>query len=234
MSDLLDAINSTIIPLLRMRSGQRSLLLHFGLMVAERKKKGKMKLQMAVVKPMIYFVTAILPSSACADCFIIDIPVAEIRIFERELNRTRGDLGVGMLTQNNALTMAAARYACEMAETGHFDHVARDGSLPWDRAARAGYYYCYIGENIAAGINTLSSADAGWRNSPGHYRNYVHPAAQDYGIATATTTATASSSRAPSGSWSGLAGSYGGTVVGNGFSDAGPQYWVMLVGSTEC
>ena len=58
-----------------------------------------------------------------------------------------------------------------MACNDFFSHTGSDGSTPWERAVRAGYYPSYLGENLYMGsgsYNTPKSVVQGWLNSPAH------------------------------------------------------------------
>jgi uncharacterized protein YkwD len=87
------------------------------------------------------------------------------------------------LTWNPALGQAALAHSSDMAEHRYFDHQERDGSVAGDRAARAGYRWTRIGENIAAGQRSVEEAVAGWLDSPGHCSNIMNPAFSEMGAA---------------------------------------------------
>lgn len=174
------------------------------------------------------------PVSASAECRVVTVSEAEQATFEQGLNATRQERGAAPLRQDDLLNTTAERYACLMAETGHFDHVGPDGSQPHERALSVGYRYCSFGENLAAGMRRLPEADEAWRNSEGHFANYLQPSARDYGIAAAISLSAPTPSGA-TGSFSGLADRFGGAVVGNGSgAPVYTTYWVMLVGSAGC
>jgi hypothetical protein len=79
-----------------------------------------------------------------------------------------------------------------MAKTGRFGHTA-DGRRPAERAAKEGYEYCIVAENIAyefdpAGFSTEELAAKfveGWEHSPGHRRNMLDPDVTETGVALA-------------------------------------------------
>jgi uncharacterized protein YkwD len=60
-------------------------------------------------------------------------------------------------------------------------HTGTDGSEAGTRAARAGYSWRLIGENIAAGQNSAQEAVAGWLESPGHCANLMNPSFTEMG-----------------------------------------------------
>ena len=61
---------------------------------------------------------------------------------------------------NPLLGQAALAHSADMAERHYFDHVQPDGSVPADRATRAGYAWRVVGENIASGQRTPQEAGA--------------------------------------------------------------------------
>jgi uncharacterized protein YkwD len=81
------------------------------------------------------------------------------------------------------LDKAARAHARDMAAHSYFAHQARDGSNPGQRAARAGYRWRAIGENIAAGPATAEAVVSGWLGSPEHCANLMGPRFAEMGIA---------------------------------------------------
>ena len=88
---------------------------------------------------------------------------------------------------------AAARYFAEyMARQDRYGHEA-DGNQPADRAVRHGYDYCLVAENISYQYSSADFGTAelarryvdGWKNSPGHRKNMLTPAATDTAVAVA-------------------------------------------------
>lgn len=84
---------------------------------------------------------------------------------------------------NDTLSAAALGHSRDMARNNYFDHTARDGSQPADRATRAGYRWRAVGENIAAGQPTPEAAMVGWLKSPGHCVNLMRAEYTEMGIA---------------------------------------------------
>ncbi len=84
---------------------------------------------------------------------------------------------------NPLLGEAALAHSRDMAARRYFSHKAKDGSQPADRAARAGYYWQRVGENIAFGQSTPDEAMAGWLDSPGHCANIMNPSFTEMGAA---------------------------------------------------
>ncbi|WP_338923165.1 CAP domain-containing protein [Pseudomonas silesiensis] len=87
------------------------------------------------------------------------------------------------LTWNATLATAAETHSRSMANNNYFDHKDRDGRTPGDRAELAGYSGQQIGENIAAGQDTVRRVVDGWVSSPGHCANLMNPGFQELGAA---------------------------------------------------
>ena len=96
-------------------------------------------------------------------------------------NRTLA--AVGPLRPAAALDRAALAHSQEMATHGNASHKGRDGSHPAERAARAGYRWRAIGENIAAGPGTAEVVVRGWLESPRHCANLMDARYTEMGIA---------------------------------------------------
>lgn len=87
------------------------------------------------------------------------------------------------LTWNATLGSAAQSHSRAMANNNFFDHIDRDGRPPGDRAELGGYVGQQIGENIAAGQDSVQKVLDGWLSSPGHCANLMNPAYRDLGAA---------------------------------------------------
>ena len=87
------------------------------------------------------------------------------------------------LSWNLQLGEAALSHSRDMASRRYFAHKAKDGSMPADRATRAGYSWQRVGENIAFGQSTPDEAMAGWLDSPGHCANIMNPGFTEMGAA---------------------------------------------------
>ena len=81
------------------------------------------------------------------------------------------------------LASSAESYSRQMANNNFFDHKDREGRTPGDRAELAGYSARLIGENIAAGHDSVSKVVNGWLASPGHCANLMNPQFQELGAA---------------------------------------------------
>lgn len=87
------------------------------------------------------------------------------------------------LRWNDALANAALAHSRDMATRRYFSHRAMDGSQVAQRAARAGYSWRRVGENIAFGHRTPQEAVAGWLDSPGHCANIMNAGFSEMGAA---------------------------------------------------
>ncbi|MFJ4192752.1 CAP domain-containing protein [Pseudomonas sp. NPDC089534] len=89
----------------------------------------------------------------------------------------------GPLAWNAVLGTVAQDHSRDMANKNYFDHKDRDGRTPGDRAELAGYGGQQVGENIAAGQDTVQKVVAGWLASPGHCANLMNPQYRELGAA---------------------------------------------------
>jgi uncharacterized protein YkwD len=102
-----------------------------------------------------------------------DAPAAGLSDIEQEifdiLNATRADAGLDELPLTEDIAVGAHEYACEMAETGVFEHAD---------LAEANVN----GENIAVGQRSAAEVHEGWMNSPGHRDNRMNARWTEYGV----------------------------------------------------
>ena len=89
----------------------------------------------------------------------------------------------GALSWNTTLLQAAKGHATDMATNNYFSHTSQDGRTPDQRVLAAGYSYARMGENIAAGQNSVESAMAGWIGSASHCQNMMTPDFKDIAVA---------------------------------------------------
>ncbi|MFQ6006034.1 MAG: CAP domain-containing protein [Woeseia sp.] len=82
-----------------------------------------------------------------------------------------------------ALDRAALAHAQDMAARSYMGHKGPDGSMPADRATRAGYAWVAIAENVAAGQTTAEEVVDTWLASPWHCANLMNPRYSDTGVA---------------------------------------------------
>jgi uncharacterized protein YkwD len=92
------------------------------------------------------------------------------------------------LVWNDLLQRAAEGHAWDMSNNKYFSHTSKDGRTMEDRIVFAGYsikgYKSFmIGENIAAGQESIEEVMDGWFKSEGHCKNLMNPAFKEVGVA---------------------------------------------------
>ena len=108
-----------------------------------------------------------------------------------------------LVAWNGQLDAAAARHSRDMVAKNFFDHTGSDSSTVGTRATDAGYKWSGVGENIAAGQNSVASAMNSWQGSEGHCRNLMGSAYKHVALA----------------------------CVRGGSGNAYPYYWTMVLGT---
>lgn len=141
---------------------------------------------------------------------VIDTSSATKAAYLEEINKARassqdcGEYGVmppaPPLKWNDQLVYAAQIHSNDMAASNTFSHTGSGtssdlvaqalhpgiGSTLAERVEYAGYTgWSTLGENIAAGYQTVQEVINGWINSPGHCRNLMSPAFTEVGMARA-------------------------------------------------
>lgn len=97
-----------------------------------------------------------------------------------QVNEARSRAGLGPLGIDPRLMKAAQVQSGTLAQRGQLSHNL-DGSLE-QRAARFGFRYWMIAENLAAGIADPTLVVHSWLNSSGHRRNLLRPNAKVAGV----------------------------------------------------
>jgi uncharacterized protein YkwD len=95
------------------------------------------------------------------------------------------------LTWDSKLAAAALAHSKDMAKHDHFAHRGRGGTQVGERAARQGYRWRRIGENIATGQGSPEHVVAGWLASPRHCANIMESGFSEMGAAFAVNRASA-------------------------------------------
>jgi uncharacterized protein YkwD len=98
------------------------------------------------------------------------------------INLLRGDRGLDPLRPEPRLFAAAEGHALDLLRNGLQSHEGSDGSLPPERATRAGYPWILVGENVATGFGSASGVVSGWMASPPHRANLLTPDFREVGI----------------------------------------------------
>ncbi|HVN29112.1 MAG TPA: CAP domain-containing protein [Candidatus Binataceae bacterium] len=95
----------------------------------------------------------------------------------------RRNNGLGPVTIDKELMRLAREHANEMAARNEMGHNV--GRRFEDRIANSTVRARAVAENVGAGYHTLAEAFSGWRDSPGHRANMLHPDVTRIGIAAA-------------------------------------------------
>jgi len=99
------------------------------------------------------------------------------------VNAFRTKNGRGSVVLDARLTKAAAMQSEAQAKRSRIGHDGPNGSLPKDRAARAGYHAKIASENAAAGQKSFSDAMQSWEGSTGHRENLLRAEVTAIGVA---------------------------------------------------
>ncbi len=99
------------------------------------------------------------------------------------MNRERAARGLGPLTLEPRLSLAAQDRVNDMLSKHYFDHVSPDGINPFEWVRKRGYRYNLVGENLSLGYRSSQSVVTGWMNSPGHRANILKTGFDEVGIA---------------------------------------------------
>lgn len=98
------------------------------------------------------------------------------------VNDLRAQNGLHALDISPELEKAAEKHAADMARSGKLSHTGSNGSTPAKRAKRAGYRFCTVAENVAAGQQSSAEVMQAWANSAGHRKNMLKPKARDIAV----------------------------------------------------
>jgi uncharacterized protein YkwD len=90
---------------------------------------------------------------------------------------------VAPLKLSPVLSRAALAHAKDMSAKKFFEHRGSDGSMPADRATKAGYKWVAVAENIAQGAADAETVVQGWLDSPGHCVNIMGERYSEMGLA---------------------------------------------------
>jgi len=75
----------------------------------------------------------------------------------------------------------AYAHSQDMGDYNYFSHTGSDGLTVADRVSNAGYGWSALGENIAAGQQTIDIVIAAWLDSPGHCANIMRSVYTEFG-----------------------------------------------------
>ncbi|OGD90424.1 hypothetical protein A3D07_02930, partial [Candidatus Curtissbacteria bacterium RIFCSPHIGHO2_02_FULL_42_15] len=103
------------------------------------------------------------------------------RIMFEFVNQERTKFGVKPLIWSEDLAKIGRNHSKDMFSRGYFSHYSPEGKDVGDRLDDAGIGYSAAGENLAL-APTVSRANSGLINSPGHRRNILDPSFSKIGI----------------------------------------------------
>ena len=101
------------------------------------------------------------------------------------VNAERARYGLGAVTYESRLDLAAERHASQMGAVAVMAHDGIGDADPGARARAAGWHRSW-GENVAVGQTTPEQVMAEWMASPGHRRNILDPAFTRLGVSYTT------------------------------------------------
>lgn len=87
------------------------------------------------------------------------------------------------LSWNCKLTDAARAHSEDMVELEFFSHTGPEGLGTGERVDERNYSWSAVGENIAAGQNSVDQVVDGWLSSPGHCANIMRAEFTEMGAA---------------------------------------------------
>lgn len=88
-----------------------------------------------------------------------------------------------LLRHNPALELAASNHAIAMARQQFFDHTDPQGRTVGQRVKQIGYHWRVVGENLAAGQQTVGDTVQSWLLSRSHCNILIDPRFTEFGIA---------------------------------------------------
>ncbi|KAG7385996.1 hypothetical protein PHYPSEUDO_000851 [Phytophthora pseudosyringae] len=89
------------------------------------------------------------------------------------VNEQRANNGLSSLCLNSKLLVSALCHSKDMAAKDYMAHNGSDGSTMEERITQAGFVWTAVGENVAAGQETVSDVMTAWMNSPEHKANIL-------------------------------------------------------------
>lgn len=100
-------------------------------------------------------------------------------------NTSRNEESLNELNWNDELARAAQAKADNMVSENYFAHIGPDGKQPWEWINKGGYYFLYMGENLAMDFSSAKIAHSAFQQSPTHWKNIMNPKYQDMGVGVA-------------------------------------------------
>ncbi len=126
---------------------------------------------------------------SCGDNGMLALPEERAKSTVTPVKVSLSDIAARpVLVFNSKLADAALKHSRAMAELGFFDHTDPNGKTVGGRSKESGYRYRVVGENIAAGHDSVEDAVRGWLLSSSHCENMIDPRFIEFGIAKVTST----------------------------------------------
>jgi len=101
------------------------------------------------------------------------------------INELRISQALPPFVESSPLAVAAQQHAEDLAHREVLSHASDDGSMPWDRAQRAGYPSDQVYEVIGQTDGTAGDVLTGWQQSPRHWAILSDPALTVIGVGAA-------------------------------------------------
>lgn len=89
---------------------------------------------------------------------------------------------VNSVEWNNQLVQSSHKYAKELYTYKRFSHTGRYGSVIGERVDATGYYWQFVGENIAEGYYSFRESFTDWLKSPSHCELIMDGRMQDMAV----------------------------------------------------
>ncbi len=99
------------------------------------------------------------------------------------VNAERKSHGIAPLTESSLLDEVAQKKLENMLANDYFDHMAPDGTDPWQWFIQSGYDFSYAGENLAMNYNSAQEQHAAWMASEKHRKNILDEHFTNTGVA---------------------------------------------------
>jgi uncharacterized protein YkwD len=100
----------------------------------------------------------------------------------QEVNASRGSSGLTALQLNSQLSEAAQRHSKDMSFQNRPWHWGSDGSSPMERAARAGYFGRFLGEDVSESFEDEMTTLNVWMSTSDTRAVIMDPEARDLGF----------------------------------------------------
>jgi uncharacterized protein YkwD len=126
--------------------------------------------------------------STSVECPIADYKIETFKMINSLRSKAQScGVSVGELTWNTQLEAAAAVHSNDMATNNYIAHSDASGYRVGARVINAGYFYSYVGENIAAKQASVDEVfnlpnGHGWMSSKSHCANIMKASHKNIGV----------------------------------------------------